>query len=120
MDRLRRTLSFRSRKKGNSTNNNNNNNHTRTIIASTKNDNDTTTTAIATGENKLLQWQNDERAVRLGACSFNVKVTDNYFILVINRINNHFFLVSWQCGSSRIKRNAYLRTSYTSLIKCNY
>lgn len=81
MDRLRRTLSFRSRKKGNSAtnnnnNNNNNNNHSSTTTTSTttgntsvKNGNNTTTTA----ENKPPQWQDDEKAVRNGACSFSVK-----------------------------------------------
>lgn len=79
MDRLRRTLSFRSRKKGNAAtnnnNNNNSNNHSSTTTSTTtgntsvKNGNNTTTTA----ENKPPQWQDDEKAVRNGACSFSVK-----------------------------------------------
>ena len=79
MDRLRRTLSFRSRKKGNTANNNNNNNnnnHSSTTAATattttTKNGNNTPST---TGENKPSQWQDDEKSVRVGTCSFNVKV----------------------------------------------
>ncbi|CAF0853753.1 unnamed protein product [Adineta steineri] len=79
MDRLRRTLSFRSRKKGNrandpncnniNNNNNNNNNHSTTNAKTANN----TTTATATTENKPPQWQDDEKAVRGGACNFNVK-----------------------------------------------
>ncbi|CAF1466198.1 unnamed protein product [Rotaria magnacalcarata] len=86
MDRLRRTLSFRSRKKGNTTNNNNDNNHSGSIATQTKNGNNaasttttspSSTTAITTttttAENKPPQWQDDEKAVRASACSFNVK-----------------------------------------------
>jgi hypothetical protein len=79
MDRLRRTLSFRSRKKGNTANNNNNNNHSSTTTATTttpaaiKNGNNASTTTT-TIENKPPQWQDDEKSVRVGACSFNVKV----------------------------------------------
>ncbi|CAF0910742.1 unnamed protein product [Rotaria sp. Silwood1] len=75
MDRLRRTLSFRSRKKGHTTNNNNNNNNNNndnnhlSTTAPIKNGNTTTITT----ENKPLQWQDDEKSVRAGACSFNVK-----------------------------------------------
>jgi hypothetical protein len=72
MDRLRRTLSFRSRKKGNAAaNNNNNNNHSSTTIP-TKNGNTAATTTTA--ESKPPQWQDDEKSVRVGACSFTVKV----------------------------------------------
>ncbi len=81
MDRLRRTLSFRSRKKGNAANNNNNNNnHSSTTTTATpaaiKNGNNATTTTTTTTitENKPAQWQDDEKSVRVGACSFNVKV----------------------------------------------
>lgn len=79
MDRLRRTLSFRSRKKGN-TANNTDNNHSSTATAITKNGNNVpatttiTTSTTTTAENKPLQWQDDEKSVRAGACSFNVKV----------------------------------------------
>jgi len=127
MDRLRRTLSFRSRKKGNSAtnnnnNNNNNNNHSSTTTTSTttgntsvKNGNNTTTTA----ENKPPQWQDDEKAVRNGACSFSVKVK----LRIMNYsfcLSNSFCLVFGKCWSTRITRNACLWTSYTSSIKCNY
>jgi hypothetical protein len=82
MDRLRRTLSFRSRKKGNASNNNNNNNNhastttaaTTTTTSSIKNGNNTPTTTTTTAETKPSQWQDDEKSVRMGACSFNVKV----------------------------------------------
>jgi numb-like protein len=80
MDRLRRTLSFRSRKKGNTSNNNNNNNNnnhqtstTITATSSTKNGNNTPTTTTTAADNKPSQWQDDEKSVRIGACSFNVK-----------------------------------------------
>ena len=93
MDRLRRTLSFRSRKKGNTSNNNNNNNHASTPITASlaKNGSAATTTAAAaaatttttttttsatttTADSKPSQWQDDEKSVRVGACNFNVKV----------------------------------------------
>ncbi len=47
MDRLKRTVSFNNNKKEN---------------LSIKN------------ENKPLQWQDDQKSVRIGRCSFNVKV----------------------------------------------
>jgi len=89
MDRLRRTLSFRSRKKSSAANNNNNNNNhssTTTTAATTtappiKNGNNTTTT---TTENKPAQWQDDEKSVRVGACSFNVKVLKTKKIFYVN------------------------------------
>lgn len=76
MDRLRRTLSFRSRKKGNTANNDND--HSGVLTAQTKNGNNTPTTATSTttAENKPPQWQDDEKSVRAGACSFNVKVIE--------------------------------------------
>jgi len=55
MDRLRRTLSFRNRKKEKITNNNNNN--TKTV-------------------NKPLQWHEDEKSVRTSTCNYNVKVKE--------------------------------------------
>ncbi|UJR30345.1 hypothetical protein I4U23_017881 [Adineta vaga] len=80
MDRLRRTLSFRSRKKGNTSNdsrNNNNNNNNNSTDHSTKtnnnNNNVPTTTNNTTTENKPPQWQDDEKSVRSGACNFSVK-----------------------------------------------
>lgn len=84
MDRLRRTLSFRSRKKGN-TNTNNNNHASTPTTSSAKNGSSTTTAAattttaptITTADNKPSQWQDDEKSVRVGACSFNVKVRRN-------------------------------------------
>ncbi|CAF4531904.1 unnamed protein product [Rotaria sp. Silwood1] len=63
MDRLRRTLSFRNRKKENISNNNNLN------ISTNKNG----TNHNITSENKPLQWQVDEKSVRMGTCSFHVK-----------------------------------------------
>lgn len=84
MDRLRRTLSFRSRKKGNTSNNNNNNNtnHSSTPAATSavKNGSSTTTTtttAPTTADSKPSQWQDDEKSVRVGACSFTVKVSND-------------------------------------------
>ncbi len=53
IDRLRRTLSIRNRKKEN------------TGPSSIKN---------GTKAKKPLQWQEDEKSVRVGTCSFNVKV----------------------------------------------
>jgi hypothetical protein len=93
MDRLRRTLSFRSRKKNNAAANNNNNNHqtsntaTTTTTAGTssiKNGNGTPaiTTTTTTADNKPSQWQDDEKSVRVGACSFNVKVLTTIFFLI--------------------------------------
>jgi hypothetical protein len=70
MDRLRRTLSFRSRKKGNLAAAANNHSSTPTPAPAKTGNNSTTTTT----ESKPLQWQDDEKAVRVGACSFNVKV----------------------------------------------
>ncbi|CAF0865767.1 unnamed protein product [Rotaria sordida] len=63
MDRLRRTLSFRHRKKENISNNNHLNTST----------NQNNKRHNITSENKPLQWQDDEKFVRMGACSFNVK-----------------------------------------------
>ncbi|CAF3133641.1 unnamed protein product [Rotaria socialis] len=63
MDRLRRTLSFRSRRKENLSNNNNSN------TLPNKNDK----SLNSTNENKPSQWQDDEKAVRMDTCSFNVK-----------------------------------------------
>jgi lysozyme family protein len=79
MDRLRRTLSFRSRKKGNTANNNNNNNNnnhssTTTTTAATSTKNANNTPATTSTENKPSQWQDDEKSVRVGTCSFTVKV----------------------------------------------
>jgi len=88
MDRLRRTLSFRSRKKGNTAAaaaNNNNHSSTPTPAPAKTGNNSTTTTT--TTENKPLQWQDDEKAVRVGACSFNVKVKqEKNLILIFNMI----------------------------------
>jgi numb-like protein len=67
MDRLRRTLSFRSKKKGGPAANSANASSTSTST-NTKNNHSTT---IA--DNKPQQWQDDEKSVRMGACSFNVK-----------------------------------------------
>ncbi len=74
MDRLRRTLSFRSRKKGNLAAAANNHSSTPTPAPAKTGNNSTTTTTTTTTESKPLQWQDDEKAVRVGACSFNVKV----------------------------------------------
>jgi len=83
MDRLRRTLSFRSRKKNNNNNsssdasttnnnnNSNNNNNNHSTSASTKPT--STTSGTTTADSKPIQWQDDEKAVRVGTCSFNVK-----------------------------------------------
>jgi hypothetical protein len=48
MERIRRTFNFQHKKKENMSKN--------------------------TPENKLRQWQNDEKSVRAGNCSFHVKV----------------------------------------------
>ena len=100
MDRLRRTLSFRSRKKGNASNNNNNNYQTSNTATTTtaatiagpssiKNGNGApaTATTTTTADNKPSQWQDDEKSVRVGACSFNVKVLTTIFCFSSN-INN--------------------------------
>ncbi|CAF2751996.1 unnamed protein product [Rotaria sp. Silwood2] len=63
MDRLRRTLSFRHRKKENPSSNNHLNTSTN---INGKHHN-------ITSENKPLQWQDDEKSVRMSTCSFNVK-----------------------------------------------
>jgi hypothetical protein len=63
MDRLRRTLSFRSKKKENISTD------TPSSTLTTKNGNNT-----KTAEGKPLQWQDDEKSVRVGNCSFHVKV----------------------------------------------
>jgi hypothetical protein len=89
MDRLRRTLSFRSRKKGNTAAaaNNNNNNHSSTPTPAPAKTGNNSTPTTTTTENKPLQWQDDEKAVRVGACSFNVKVKqEKKFILIFNMI----------------------------------
>ena len=80
MDRLRRTLSFRSKKKGNTssdTRNNSNNNNNNTENSTKTANNVPETTNSATTENKPPQWQDDEKSVRGGTCTFNVKVTGN-------------------------------------------
>lgn len=81
MDRLRRTLSFRSRKKGNASNNNNNHSSTPATTSAVKNGSSTTATTTntitspsTTADSKPSQWQDDEKSVRIGACSFTVKV----------------------------------------------
>ena len=80
MDRLRRTLSFRSRKKHEHRAQAN----TATAAAAsptttTLPPTTTTTTAPKNGtattpDSKPVQWQDDEKSVRVGACSFTVKV----------------------------------------------
>ena len=100
MDRLRRTLSFRSRKKSNHQSNINNNNQETTLpsptttTSSNKNTNNNGTSA----DNKPIQWQGDEKSVRMGFCSFNVKVNKHInFANLINRFDCLlFFSVSRQ------------------------
>lgn len=67
MNRLKQTFSFRHRKKENS-------------LANKNHSNKNVTNHQITGDSKPLQWQEDERSVRVGICSFHVKV----------RINNYF------------------------------
>ena len=58
MDRLRRTLSFRLKKKDNSLN--------KTTLSDD--------TSIKIAKEKTTKWPDDERAVRVGLCKFRVKV----------------------------------------------
>lgn len=130
MDRLRRTLSFRSRKKNNNnnlnnstdaptSNNTNNNNNNHSTAASTKTTNNNTPSGTTTADSKPLQWQDDEKAVRLGACNFNVKVRRRSSF--DEEENPHrFVLVSRQCRSAGVAWHACLRAGDPSLIKCNY
>lgn len=74
MDRLRRTLTFRSRKKDNLTNNNNIINNVNTTT------NKNGKLENSNGENKSLQWQDDEKAVRMGTCNFGVKVKTKFVL----------------------------------------
>ncbi|CAF0890865.1 unnamed protein product [Adineta ricciae] len=73
MDRLRRTLSFRSKKKGNTSSDTRNNNNNNTEDSTKTTNNVPATTNSATTENKPPQWQDDEKSVRGGTCTFNVK-----------------------------------------------
>ena len=84
MDRLRRTLSFSSKKKQNMLDN------THSSTSSTKNENNTKTTG-----SKPLQWQDDEKSVRVGNCNFNVKVKLNISRNILSNERN--LLVSWNC-----------------------
>ena len=62
MDRLKRTFSFHQKKKDNTSTNNKN----------TTNKN----------EKKPIQWHDDDKSVRDGTCSFNVKVNDIYLTYI--------------------------------------
>jgi hypothetical protein len=73
MDRLRRTLSFRNRKKEKITNNNNNN--TKTV-------------------NKPLQWHEDEKSVRTSTCNYNVKVKEKQiYVNFVREKQCHFSIL---------------------------
>ena len=80
MDRLRRTLSFHSEKKAKATSN--------------------AQPSASTVKQKPLQWQEDEKAVRLGTCSFTVKVRTHAFAIYRSMTPNDTLSVSWKCRST--------------------
>jgi hypothetical protein len=68
-------LSFRSRKKP-SSNNNTATSSAPNNVPSTNASTATKNGGATTSEPKPLQWQDDEKSVRVGSCNYNVKVKD--------------------------------------------